>query len=466
VQWTLSSSDAVRAIISQQYKSRHDDDLNIPLSVQPWGSDGDKRRYYLMQGNDDTSFRVYRESNPAGLQRTWWSVAGSIDELKALADKLENKDGGPKAKAFAKKIMNSIPLFEATEEKRRRREYRQMRKEQFRRPEPGFSLYEGRTRGKRMKYTYSDDEGDFLSDSTTRRSTRNTRQHTPAEPRGPVTTASGRQIRAPNRLNAENASDGAPSANNSVQGDGSQPDMKTTTRSGRPQRSAAANHGMNGWTGTGRKRKSDEYEYDESEEEGSEPDYGDDEEDEHVPDEEEEDEEEFEEEDLMDEEGLDNDPHKSSFVFKFPIRVAFDDNNTVRQIPGPPVVTEKHKHPRAAHRNVVVSDDSEGSDGGAGSPEEPADTEPEPPAAEVIAVAIKPITLVGPADKAARTDVVQAVEPAEKSGNDADEPMTDAGVVTKSPPTPSSQQATSIAFRGSPEVARSASLFANIDPTK
>ncbi|KAK3302490.1 uncharacterized protein B0T15DRAFT_543076 [Chaetomium strumarium] len=462
VQWTLSSSDAVRTIISQQYKSRHDDDLNIPLSVQPWGSDGDKRRYFLVQGNDDTSFRVYRESNPAGLQRTWWSVAGSIDELKALAEKLENRDGGPKAKTFAKRIMNSIPLFEATEEKRRRREYRQMRKEQFRRPEPGFSLYEGRTRGKRMKYTYSDDEGDFFSDSTTRRSTRNTRQHTPAEPRGPVTTASGRQVRAPNRLNAENASDGAPSANNSVQGDGEHPDMKSTTRSGRPQRSAAVNHGMNGWTA--RKRKSEEYEsYESEEEEGSEPDFGDDEEDEHVPDDEEEDEEEFEEEDLMDEEGLDSGTHKSSFIFKFPIRVAFDENNKVRQIPGPPVVTEKHKRPRAAHRNVVVSDESEASDA---SPAEPLVTEPEPPAAEVIAVATKRMTLAEPADKVARADVVQAAEPAGKSGDDADQPMTNAAAVVKSPPTPSSQQTTSMAFRGSPEVPRSAPLFADIDPAK
>ncbi|KAK4239981.1 hypothetical protein C8A03DRAFT_42443 [Achaetomium macrosporum] len=461
VHWTLSSSDAIRAIISQQYKNRHEDDLNIPLSVQPWGSDGDKRRYFLIQGNDDTSFRVYRESNPAGMQRTWWSVAGSIDELKALVDKLENRDGGPKAKNFAKKIMNSIPVFEATEEKRRRREYRQMRKEQFRRPEPGFSLYEGRTRGKRMKYTYSDDEADFYSDSTTRRSTRNTRQHTPAEPRGPVTTASGRQIRAPNRLNAENASDGAPSANGSVQGDGEHSETKPVTRSGRPQRSAAVNHGTNGWTS--RKRKSEEYESYESEEEGSEPDFGDDEEDEHVPnEEEEEDEEEFEEEDLMDED-LDSVPHNPSFIFKFPIRVAFDENNKVRQIPGPPVVTEKHKHPRAAHRNVVISDKSKASDG---SPEGPVATEPETPAAEVIAVATKRMTPAEPADNAARADVVQPHGPAEKSEDDADQPMTDAGAAVKSPPTPSSQQATSMVFRSSPEVAKSTPLLANIDPTK
>ena len=70
----------------------------------------------MIEGNDDTAFRIYRESNPAGLHRTWWSVAGSIDELKALADKLENYDRGPKARSLAKRISNSIPRFEATEE--------------------------------------------------------------------------------------------------------------------------------------------------------------------------------------------------------------------------------------------------------------------------------------------------------------------------------------------------------------
>jgi hypothetical protein len=116
VLWALSSSDAIKSLIAQQYKNRQDDDLNIGLSVQPWGSDGDKRRYFLIEGNDDTAFRVYRESNPAGVQRTWWSVAGSIDELRVLADKLETQDGGPKARTLAKKIHNSIPRFEATEE--------------------------------------------------------------------------------------------------------------------------------------------------------------------------------------------------------------------------------------------------------------------------------------------------------------------------------------------------------------
>ncbi|KAI6772074.1 hypothetical protein HG530_003032 [Fusarium avenaceum] len=292
--WSLSSSETVKALINQSYKqNRHEDDLNQPRAVQPWGSDGDKRRYFLVEGQDDTAFRVYRESNPAGSNRTWWSVAGTIDELKALAEKLEIKDGGPKATKLAQKMFTAVPRFEAGEEKRKRRDYRQQRKEQFKRPEPGFSLYEGRTRGKKMKYTYSDDEDVFTTDSTTRRSTRNTGTHTPVET-GPVTTASGRQIKAPTRLNPTTGS----SAPGSVQGDISDVEKESSVGpTGRPRRTAAVNHGTSGWSENNKapRRKAT----DDSDEE-SEAEFGDDEEDvdEHVP-EESEDEEEFDEDDPM-----------------------------------------------------------------------------------------------------------------------------------------------------------------------
>lgn len=115
--WSMASSDTVKGLINQSYKqNRHEDDLNQPRSVQPWGSDGDKRRYFLVEGQDDTHFRVYRESNPAGTNRTWWSVAGSIEELKALTEKLETKDGGPKAKKLGQKMSHAIPRFEVGEE--------------------------------------------------------------------------------------------------------------------------------------------------------------------------------------------------------------------------------------------------------------------------------------------------------------------------------------------------------------
>ena len=115
----MSSSDSIRGILQVSYKqNRHEDDLNQPLSVQPWGSDSDKRRYYLIEGLDDTHFRVYRESNYTGLKRTWWSVAGDIDELKALAEKLASEDGGQKARLLSSKMTAAIPRFEATEEVR------------------------------------------------------------------------------------------------------------------------------------------------------------------------------------------------------------------------------------------------------------------------------------------------------------------------------------------------------------
>lgn len=208
--WSLTSSEVVSQTIKDSYKiSRHEDDLNQPLSVQHWGYDGDKRKYWLIEGQEDTSFRVYREANRFAPQPEWWSIADSIDEVKALSEKLETKDTTQAARRLATKINAAVPRFEASEEvclprfaccmdadlsqKRRRREYRQMRKAQFTKPEPGFSLYEGRTRGKRIRYTYSDNEDE--SDATgSRRSARYSGQTTPADS-GPVVTASGRQVR-------------------------------------------------------------------------------------------------------------------------------------------------------------------------------------------------------------------------------------------------------------------------------
>ncbi|KFA63479.1 hypothetical protein S40285_00323 [Stachybotrys chlorohalonatus IBT 40285] len=334
--WSMSSSEVIKSLINQAYKqNRHDDDLNQPRSVQPWGSDGDKRRYFLVEGQDDTAFRVYRESNPAGTSRTWWSVAGSIDELKALAEKLEKTDGGPKARKLSQKILQAVPRFEAGEEKRKRRDYRLMRKEQFKRPEPGFSMYEGRTRGKRMKYTYSDDEDAFNSDSTNRRSTRNTGTTTPAET-GPVTTSSGRQVRAPPRLNASALS----SAPASVQGDASEVEKENSAGpTGRPRRSAAAHYGTNGRdvsVATSSRRMSVD-----SDEEESQAEFGDDEYDigRAQEDEEEEEEEDFDEEASVVDEDLDAPPE--SKIVKLSVK--------------PPKLKNVLEHPNEAANTVTSS---------------------------------------------------------------------------------------------------------------
>jgi hypothetical protein len=102
--------------LKESYKqSRHDDDLNQPLSVQPWGRDAYKRRYWLIEGQDDTHFRVYRESNPVLKHNTWWNIAGTIDEVKAVAEGLE-KDTSQHAKRLRQQITNAIPRFEASDE--------------------------------------------------------------------------------------------------------------------------------------------------------------------------------------------------------------------------------------------------------------------------------------------------------------------------------------------------------------
>lgn len=105
-------------MIAAAYKSRTSKDkldTNIPLSVQPWGRDGEKRRYWLVEGQNDTHFRVYREGKPHTSKATWWSVAGSIDELSALAKVLDEEDGHREAKTLSERMINAVPRFEASE---------------------------------------------------------------------------------------------------------------------------------------------------------------------------------------------------------------------------------------------------------------------------------------------------------------------------------------------------------------
>ncbi|RYP51383.1 hypothetical protein DL768_003252 [Monosporascus sp. mg162] len=424
--WTLSSSEVVKAIINKSYKqNRHEDDLNQPLSVQPWGSDSDKRRYYLIEGLDDTAFRVYRESNPQGFNRTWWSVAGNIEELNALVDKLQTVDGGPKAKKLAQKILAAIPRFEATEEKRRRREYRQMQKERFKRPEPGFSMYEGRTRGKRIKYTYSDDE-DFLTDSSNRRSTRNTGTHTPAEPAGPVTTASGRQVKAPSRMTVD-------ASNNIVttSPDGDNETVRSKESSvgptGRPRRSAAVNHGTNGWSSAktrGRSYNSMDEDEDEDEDE-SEPDLGEDEEEDHVPDEteDEEDDDDLDEDEEMADDEADDGSRKSHIVtMKVPTKAGTEDKERALSLDG-------YRYNGSESRSKSTKS---AETGGNNAPEERSE--------ESIAVA--------PTKKRAGAEPYAQASGAGKNAEvNADEPQL-------CPATPGPLQSTSLAYRKSPDKTR------------
>jgi hypothetical protein len=141
-----------------------------------------------------------------------------------------------------------------------------------------------------MKYTYSDEEEDIYSDSTTtRRSTRNTGTHTPAENTGPTITQSGRQVKSRHGgaygetvLSETHAhavtAGGLDGTSEEPEGDGS---------SGRPRRAAAAAAATNGWAAKGGRHIEGYNDVDEmtSDDEGdaSEQDYGDDEEDDQVP---------------------------------------------------------------------------------------------------------------------------------------------------------------------------------------
>lgn len=199
--WSLNQNEQVKAMVNDAYKARTTKDrldTNIPLSVQPWGRDGDKRRYWLVEGQNDTHFRIYRESDPKLKNVQWISVAGSIEELQVLAKKLDEEDGHREAKALGERMLNAIPRFEASEGKRKRREYRVQRSAAFSRPGPDYpSLYEGRTRGKRLRYNYADEEDEFASeDLPARRSGRNSGRETSVAPSGPTVTASGRQVRS------------------------------------------------------------------------------------------------------------------------------------------------------------------------------------------------------------------------------------------------------------------------------
>ena len=150
-------------------------------------------------------------------------------------------------------------------------------------------MYEGRTRGKRIKYTYSDDEDDVFSDATTsRRSTRNTGTHTPAEGLGPTVTLSGRQVRSrQGGVYGESILSGTQTPAVSIGNvDGTSEEPETLDLDGgRPRRAATATGRVNGYRKGGAHIEgyNSVDEMDSDEDDASEQDYGDDEdEDEHV----------------------------------------------------------------------------------------------------------------------------------------------------------------------------------------
>jgi len=186
-----------------------------------------------------------------------------------------------------------------------------------------------------MKYTYSDEEDDIYSDSTTtRRSTRNTGTHTPAENTGPTITQSGRQVKSRHggAYGETILSETHAQAGSAGGLDGTSEEPEGDGSGGRPRRAAAA-AATNGWTAKGGRHIEGYNDVDEmtSDDEGdaSEQDYGDDEEDDHVSLESDVD----DPDDLTDkDESLDDAGEKKKLIIKLQVKTPTPEKNTAAKL--------------------------------------------------------------------------------------------------------------------------------------
>ena len=202
-----------------------------------------------------------------------------------------------------------------------------------------------------MKYTYSDDDEDIYSDATTsRRSTRNTGTHTPAEGlAGPTVTLSGRQVKSrQGGAYGESMLSGTHTPAITTGGfDGTSEEPENDEgASSRPRRAAAANHGLNGWGAKGGMHIEGYNDVDEmtseDEEDASEQDYGDDEEeDDNVPLESDVD----DPDDLTDDEEVDE-GERQSLIIKLPVKTPTPERKTTVKLPLTP--TPKPESPPTA----------------------------------------------------------------------------------------------------------------------
>ncbi|KAK9367125.1 hypothetical protein V1509DRAFT_567547 [Lipomyces kononenkoae] len=209
VHWSLISSDAVRKILSKGYSgNRLEDDRNCELAVSPIGMDSERKRYYLVEGLNDTRFRLFRETNPRKRFVNWTSVASTHDELRRYTEQLKELDTSRHAKALTEKLAVQLPRLEAGEQKRKRQSYRIQRKQiqdETAAVAAEFGgMYRGRTRGKRVNYNPAEGDQeleDYLEDEGQgRRHGRiSTRRSSPGTDSSAAvyTTASGRASRRP-----------------------------------------------------------------------------------------------------------------------------------------------------------------------------------------------------------------------------------------------------------------------------
>lgn len=225
-----------------------------------------------------------------------------------------------------------------------------------------------------MKYTYSDEEDEGYSDATTsRRSTRNTGTHTPAEGLAPTVTLSGRQVKArQGGAYGESALSGTHTpavALGGYDGPSDEPEHPEHEEDGggRPRRAAAANAGgkgsgvskggahIEGYNSVDEMNDSDE-------DDASEQDYGDDEEeDDHVSLESDKDEDDLtDEEDELDD-GLEM---KQSLVVKLQVKTPTPERKTMINLRVSP---EKDLAKPVNSQPAVTGDQGNGASSSAGS---------------------------------------------------------------------------------------------------
>ncbi|KAG5513319.1 hypothetical protein PMAC_001382 [Pneumocystis sp. 'macacae'] len=194
VDWCLMSSEAVRSFIDENYKDRSSNDTKNALLVHPLGKDAKNRKLWLIEGND-TPFRVYRESKSRSGSVKWKSIAGTVDELRQYALSLSN-NSSLNVIALVPKILNQIcPRIEKAQIRRDKLDANRARLAALN-IEP--ALLGMRTRGKRIKYTFSDDENDDDSNDDVQVSVFK-RKNSFHLNKSVQYTASGRMIKRPRR---------------------------------------------------------------------------------------------------------------------------------------------------------------------------------------------------------------------------------------------------------------------------
>lgn len=193
VDWSLLNCDALKKVIDLEYSgSRQKGDKKVGISVQPMGLDADRQRYFLVGGQQETTFRFYKETDPFDEIVNFTPVAGDVQELTNFAETLVG-DPSRHVKNLHNTVLADLPRLQEIETKRRGREYRAAQKARLAARLPTYE-FGTRTRGRRINYENLDETRYDSEDSTSPRNLRRSRIETP-----PHQTRSlhGRRLRAP-----------------------------------------------------------------------------------------------------------------------------------------------------------------------------------------------------------------------------------------------------------------------------